>query len=54
MAAADIVGMAFIPYYNHLMEILQTNKELEKTAKGKKFDTFGQKMSLIVTELMNI
>ncbi|RUS79583.1 hypothetical protein EGW08_012654 [Elysia chlorotica] len=32
--AADIVGMALIPYYDHLMGILRTNPELQKTAKG--------------------
>ena len=32
--AAGVMGMAFIPYYNHLMEILETNKELKKSAQG--------------------
>ncbi|XP_005102240.1 uncharacterized protein LOC101859797 isoform X2 [Aplysia californica] len=32
--AANLVGMAFIPYYDHLMGILKTNPELAKTAKG--------------------
>ncbi|GFR80794.1 hypothetical protein ElyMa_004053700 [Elysia marginata] len=32
--AANIVGMALIPYYEHLMGILRTNPELHKTAKG--------------------
>ncbi|KAK3603116.1 hypothetical protein CHS0354_027903 [Potamilus streckersoni] len=31
---ADLLGMAFIPYYRHLMELLETNKELKKTSKG--------------------
>ena len=33
--AAGLVGMAFIPYYNHLVEILDTDEELRKTARGK-------------------
>ena len=32
--AANLAGMAFIPYYHHLMQILETNKELKKTSKG--------------------
>ncbi|XP_060579728.1 protein C19orf12 homolog [Ruditapes philippinarum] len=32
--AANLAGMAFIPYYKHLMEILETNAELKKTSKG--------------------
>ncbi|KAK7108988.1 protein C19orf12 homolog [Littorina saxatilis] len=32
--AAGFVGMAFIPYFNHLMQILDTDEELKKTAKG--------------------
>ncbi|XP_048249186.1 uncharacterized protein LOC124128135 [Haliotis rufescens] len=32
--AANVLGMAFVPYYNHLMTILETNKELKKTATG--------------------
>ncbi|XP_025094602.1 uncharacterized protein LOC112564176 [Pomacea canaliculata] len=32
--AADLLGIAFIPYYNHLMNLLKTNPELRKTAKG--------------------
>ena len=33
--AAGLVGMAFIPYYTHLMDILDTDEELRKTARGK-------------------
>lgn len=33
--AADLLGIAFIPYYNHLMNLLKTNPELRKTAKGQ-------------------
>jgi hypothetical protein len=36
--AANLAGMAFIPYYKHLMEILETNAELKKTSKGEKQD----------------
>ncbi|CAL1535576.1 unnamed protein product [Lymnaea stagnalis] len=32
--AADLLGMAFLPYYNHLMDLLKTNPELHKTGKG--------------------
>ncbi|KAK6185847.1 hypothetical protein SNE40_007993 [Patella caerulea] len=32
--ASGLFGMAFIPYYNHLMELLDTNEELKKSAKG--------------------
>ncbi|XP_041368776.1 protein C19orf12 homolog [Gigantopelta aegis] len=32
--AAAVLGAAFIPYFNHLIEILETNKELKKTALG--------------------
>ncbi|XP_045215733.2 protein C19orf12 homolog [Mercenaria mercenaria] len=32
--ASNLAGMAFIPYYKHLMEILETNEELKKTSKG--------------------
>ncbi|XP_059157429.1 uncharacterized protein LOC131941882 [Physella acuta] len=32
--AADVLGMAFIPYYDHLMNLLRTNPELHKTARG--------------------
>ncbi|KAH9520369.1 hypothetical protein Btru_060603 [Bulinus truncatus] len=32
--AANLLGMAFIPYYDHLMNLLKTNPELHKTAKG--------------------
>lgn len=31
---AAFLGMAFIPYYNHLMDILNTDEELRKTARG--------------------
>jgi hypothetical protein len=32
--AAGVLGMAFIPYYNQLMEILSTDEDLRKSAKG--------------------
>ena len=32
--AAAVAGMAFIPYYNHIMKILESDPELKKTAKG--------------------
>lgn len=32
--AANLAGIAFIPYYKHLMELLETNAELKKTSKG--------------------
>lgn len=32
--AANLAGLAFIPYYKHLMEILETNADLKKTSKG--------------------
>ncbi|XP_061192421.1 uncharacterized protein LOC133200674 [Saccostrea echinata] len=31
---AGVMGMAFIPYYNQLMTILETNDELKKSARG--------------------
>ncbi|ESO82729.1 hypothetical protein LOTGIDRAFT_155746 [Lottia gigantea] len=31
---AGVLGMAFVPYYNHLIELLETNAELKKTARG--------------------
>ncbi|KAJ8304494.1 hypothetical protein KUTeg_018077 [Tegillarca granosa] len=31
---ADYVGMAFVPYYNHLIKLLETSKELKQSAKG--------------------
>ena len=33
--AAGVVGMAFIPYYSHIMNILETDKDLKKTFHGK-------------------
>ena len=33
--AANLIGMAFMPYYRQIMTILETDKELKKTAKGK-------------------
>ena len=33
--AANVLGMAFMPYYNHILQILETDKELRKTAKGE-------------------
>ncbi|CAH1784593.1 unnamed protein product [Owenia fusiformis] len=32
--AANIAGMAFIPYYRHIMELLEVNQDLKHTAKG--------------------
>ncbi|KAK2146640.1 hypothetical protein LSH36_593g01027 [Paralvinella palmiformis] len=32
--AANLVGMAFIPYYRHIVDLLDTNQELKKTAHG--------------------
>jgi len=32
--AAAFAGLAFIPYYNQIIDILETNNELKKTAKG--------------------
>jgi len=32
--AANIAGMAFVPYYNQIMNILETNKDLKKTFAG--------------------
>jgi len=32
--ASNLAGMAFIPYYNHIMTILETDPRLKKTAKG--------------------
>lgn len=32
--ASNLMGMAFVPYYKHLMELLETNEELKKTSKG--------------------
>ncbi|KAL5004859.1 hypothetical protein ScPMuIL_018315 [Solemya velum] len=32
--ATNLAGMAFIPYYNHLLELLETNKELRQSAVG--------------------
>ncbi|XP_021345874.1 uncharacterized protein LOC110445536 [Mizuhopecten yessoensis] len=31
---AEFLGAAFIPYYGHLIEILETNPEMKKSAKG--------------------
>ena len=33
--ASNVVGMAFIPYYRHIMNILETDKDLKKTFSGK-------------------
>jgi len=33
--AAHLAGMAFLPYYRHIMEILETDKNLKATAKGE-------------------
>ena len=33
--ASNIAGMLFVPYYNHLMEILNTDPNLRRTAKGR-------------------
>jgi len=32
--AANVAGMLFMPYYNQVMKILETNQDLKKTAKG--------------------
>ena len=32
--AAGLAGMAFVPYFNHLMKLLDTNSDLKKSAKG--------------------
>lgn len=32
--AANLAGMAIIPYYRHIMDLLDTNAELKKTAHG--------------------
>ncbi len=32
--AAHLAGMAFIPYYNHIIQILETDPQLKKTTKG--------------------
>ncbi|WAR00879.1 hypothetical protein MAR_025251 [Mya arenaria] len=32
--AANLAGLAIIPYYKHLMEIMETNEEIKKTSKG--------------------
>ena len=32
--ASNCAGMLFVPYYNHLMEILNTDPNLRHTAKG--------------------
>jgi hypothetical protein len=32
--AAGVLEMAFIPYYNQLMEILSTDEDLRKSSKG--------------------
>jgi len=31
---AGVAGMAFIPYYSHIMNILETNNDLKKTFYG--------------------
>ena len=33
--AANVAGMLFFPYYNHLMDILGTDPNLRRTAKGR-------------------
>ena len=35
--ASNLMGLAFVPYYKHLMELLETNAELKKTSKGMSF-----------------
>jgi len=32
--ACNVAGMAFIPYYNQIMSIIETNKDLKKTFYG--------------------
>jgi len=32
--AADVAGVALIPYYNQIMNIIETNKDLKKTFTG--------------------
>jgi hypothetical protein len=32
--AADVLGMAFIPYYNHIMKLLETDRSLKRTIQG--------------------
>jgi len=32
--ASNIAGMALIPYYNHIMNIIETDKNLKKTFSG--------------------
>jgi len=34
--AADLLGMAFIPYYRHIMHILESDKSLKQTIQGMK------------------
>ena len=40
--AANLAGMAFIPYYRHIIDLLDTNAELKKTAHGKSKEAGGQ------------
>ena len=32
--AANVAGMIFLPYYNHIMKLLNTNEQLKSTVKG--------------------
>ncbi|KAK2164984.1 hypothetical protein NP493_1389g00006 [Ridgeia piscesae] len=32
--AGGLAGMMFLPYYKHIMTVLETNKELKRTVKG--------------------
>ena len=32
--AANLAGMAFVPYYNHIVKVLETDEDLKKSVKG--------------------
>jgi len=32
--AANVAGVALIPYYNHIMNIIETDQSLKKTFSG--------------------
>jgi len=46
--AGGLAGMMFLPYYKHIMTVLETNKELKRTVKGNLHNNVPVKMHLYI------
>lgn len=49
--AANLAGLMFLPYYRHIMEILETDKSLKSTAKGELFSPICHFLSTVLAIL---